>query len=297
MFEPKNLQIPIPEQFNKLRDLEPFSQDMFNRIIEFQEHLHPAWNPERPFAERIRRLPLHALIFSNPDRNPATHSHTVAAFYPMRAEMRQIVQCARQVAEDPVICDVHGRNGFIGSLLGREGAKVIGLTDPADKPNQIPSFYDPECYTPLAADIDTLVRPFDVAFSAWMPSGINRTPAIVRYRPKLIVFVHTDHVDESTGRPQTGTEDAYRKLPSNYQLIAEWSIERPEDLLHEVWPDLTRSIAESRHVKIFADEPYQAIHVTREMEAVDPYDWEKDLDMALTAYEAKQALRAKGMPV
>jgi hypothetical protein len=287
----------IPPQFRKLQNMEQYSEDMFNRIVEFQERLHPAWNPALPFAQRIAGLPLHALVFSNPDRDPAIHAHTVAAFYPLRAEMLQIAHCARQAAERPVVCDIHGRNGFIGSLLAREGVEVIGLADPADKPNQIEDFFDPECYRRLDATLDTLDLPFDVALSAWMPSGVNRTPAIVAHRPKLIVFIHTDHVDTSTGRRQTGTDEAFRDLPGHYRQVAEWSIERPENLLHDIWPDLTPCIAETRHVRIFADEPWHGIHVHREIEAVDPYDWEKDLDMALTAHEAKAALREQGFSV
>lgn len=296
MEPPGGMHVPVPPEFEKLRHMDSFTDDMFNRIVEFQEKDHPAWNPALPFAERIRGLPLHALVFSNPDRNPATHAHTVAAFYPLRAELRQIAACAKQVASDPVVCDVHGRNGFIGSLLAREGVRVIGVRDPADKPNQIESFYDAAVYEPLDFSLDELDRPFDVAFSVWMPSGVNRTPQIVAHRPKLIVFIHTEHTDEA-GRPQTGTYDAYRNLPANYTQIAEWTIDRPQDLLHEVWPDLTPSIGETRIVRIYADEPWQGIHVDRIMESVDPYDWEKDLDMALTALEAKEALRARGFAV
>lgn len=292
-----NQQPNIPKEFEKLRQMEEFTDDMFNRIVEVQERMHAVWDTSKPFDERIRRLPLHALIFSNPDRDPATHAQTIAPFYPMRAELRQIAECAKQVVDQPVVCDVHGRNGFIGSLLGREGVRVIGLRDPADKPNQIESLFDPACYEPSDQTIEILDRPIDVAFSAWMPSGINRTPAIVAREPKLIVFVHTDHVDESTGKQQTGTPGAFTDLPSRYRLIAEWSITRPKDLMHEIWPDLTPSIEETRHVRIFADEPWQGIHVQREMEAVDPYDWEIDLDMVLTALEAKEHLRAQGMPV
>lgn len=284
----------IPLHYRKLEHMEKFSDDMFNRIVEFQEHLSPAWNTSLPFDQRIVGLPLHALVFSNPDRNPLVYAHTVAAFYPLRAEMRQIAYCAQQVAEHPLVCDIHGRNGFIGSLLGREGVRVVGLADSDCKPNQIEEFFDPACYEPSSATLESVDFPFDVAFSAWMPSGINRTPAIVSHRPKLIVFIHTDHVDTTSGRRQTGTDEAYRDLPAHYQLIAEWSIERPENLLHEVWADLTPSIAETRHVRIFADEPWQDIHVHRELEPVDPYDWEKDLDMALTALEARADLRARG---
>lgn len=287
----------LPPEFEKLRRLAGFSEEMFNRIIAFQERLHPAWKPELPFAERIRGLPLHALVFSNPDRDPATHAHTIAPFYPLRAELRQIAQCARQVADDPLVCDVHGRNGFLGSLLAREGVRVLGLADPADKPNQIAEFYDPSCYEPGSETLETLTRPIDVALSAWMPADINRTPAIVAHAPKLIIFIHTDHVDTSTGRRQTGTAEAYTQLPERYRQIAEWTIVRPKDVLHEVWPDLTPSIEEVRHVRIFADEPYRDIHVEREMEAVEPYDWEQDLDLALTALEAKEYLRTRGFTV
>lgn len=287
----------LPPEFERLRQLAGFSEEMFNRIIAFQERLHPAWTPGAPFAERIRELPLHALVFSNPDRDPAKYAHTIAPFYPLRAELRQIAQCARQVADDPLVCDVHGRNGFLGSLLAREGVRVLGLADPADKPNQIAEFHDPSCYEASTDTLETLTRPIDVAFSAWMPAGINRTPAIAAHAPKLIVFIHTDHVDASSGLRQTGTAEAYTQLPARYRQIAEWSITRPKDLLHGVWPDLTPSIEETRHVRIFADEPYRGIHVEREMEAVDPYDWERELDLALTALEAKEYLRTRGFTV
>ncbi len=287
----------IPPHFEKLRDMEAFSDAMFNRIVAFQERLHPAWDSARPFAERIADLPLHALVFSNPDRDPATHAHTIAPFYPLREELRQIAHCARQVAEQPVVCDFHSRNGFLGSLLGREGVSVIGIHDPADKPNQIPDFYDEAVFTRSAADYQNVDFAFDVAFSAWMPAGLNRTPDIVQYRPKLIVFFHTDHVDESTGRPQTGTMDAFRELPAHYRLVAAWSLTRPRDLFHEIWPDLTPSIEETRHVKIYADEPYHGIDVGAELPAVEPYDWEQELDMTLTALEAKAYMRDKGFPV
>jgi hypothetical protein len=290
------MHVPIPPEFEKLRDMDAFSDDMFNRLIAFQEKEHPAWNTARPFAERIRGLPLHALIFSNPDRNPATHAHTIAPFYPLRAELRQIAACARQVANDPLVCDVHARNGFLGSLLAREGVRVIGVRDPEDKPNQIESFFDADVYQPLSISLDALDRPFDVALSAWMPAGINRTPQIIAHKPKLIVFIHTDHTSDA-GAPQTGTYDAYRDLPANYTQIAEWTIDRPQNLLHDVWPDLTPSINETRVVKIYADTPWRNIHVASEVESVDPYDWEKDLDMALTALEAKESLRARGFAV
>ncbi len=287
----------IPPHFEKLRAMEAFSDEMFNRIVAFQEHEHPAWDSTQPFEKRIEKLPLHALVFSNPDRDPQVNAHTVAPFYPLREEMAQLAHCARQVADAPVVCDFHSRNGFLGSLLGREGVKVIGLRDPADKPNQIADFFDSAVFERSELDFQQVDFPFDVALSIWMPAGVNRTPDIVRQRPKLIVFIHTDHVDESSGQPQTGTPEAFRELPSHYHLIAQWSITRPQDLFHEVWPELTPSLEETRHVRIYADEPYRHIDVGANLDKADPYVWENELDMALTAIEAKRHLRERGFPV
>lgn len=291
----------LPEEFEKLRGMESFTYGLFNRIVEFQEKDHPAWKTDLPFAERIADMPLHALVFSNPDRDPARFAHTVAAFYPLRDEFRRIAGIIKQVSDDPLVCDIHGRNGFIGSLLGREGLRVIALRDEADKPNQIHPFNDPECCELRDVTIDQVDFPFDVAFSAWMPAGQNRTPAIVARRPKLIVFIHTDHKDEVNDLQQTGTPEAFRDLPDHYKLIAEWSIMRPKDVLHEAWPDLTPSIEETRHVRIYADTPYQDIDVIGDSDAQLPlaecYPWEADLEMALTVFNAKRYLRKRGHQV
>lgn len=48
-----------------------------------------------------------------------------------------------------------------------------------------------------------------------------------------------------------------------------------------------------RHVHIFTNEPWQGIHVDSEVMSAQPYDWERDLDMALTALGAKESLRAR----
>lgn len=293
---------PIPEEFEKLRHMEAFSEAMFKRIISIQEKSHPAWNATLPFVERIQEIPLHALIFSNPDRDPAEFAVTIAPFYPLRGEMQQIAHCARQVAERPTVCDLHAGNGFVGSLLAQEGVNVIGLRDPKTKPNQIPDFYDIDKYTmkevPLKGLVpETIDFKFDVAFSAWMPGGQNLTPEILKHKPKLIVFIHTDHSDEKNEVPQTGTPEAFVGLPENYALIAEWSITRPKDCLHEVWEELTASIEEVRHVKIYADTPWHDIDIESGLEPAEPYDWEKELDMVLTGLSAKEHLRSQGFPV
>ena len=282
------------EKFEKLRAMEYFTDEMFNRIFAFQQKLHPAWDATLPFDERIKGLPLHYLVFSNPDRDPKVSGPTVAPYYPLRGEIRTIAYYIRQVAENPVICDLHAGNGFIGSLLAREGFKIIGLRDPKAKPNQIADFYDASCYEMRTMALREVTFPFDVAFSSWMPSGVNMTPEIIKHEPKLIVYVHTDHVDKSTGVPQTGTPEAFTNLPARYRLIEEWSLERPENMFHSIWPDLSPSIEETRHVKIYADEPYHDLKHWTSMEAGHGYDWEGDLEMILLALEAKSELQARG---
>lgn len=284
------------DKFEKLRDMEAFTEDMFNRIFEFQQKLHPAWNAELPFGERIKNLPLHNLVFSNPDRDPVQFGPTITTYYPLRAEMQKIAAYARAIAPTAHVCDLHGGNGFIGSLLAREGVQVTGMRDPAAKPHQIAEFHDPAGYRIRSGKISDIDFSFDVAFSSWMPAGVNLTPEIVRHAPKLIVYIHTDHVNAETGMAQTGTPEAYTGLPARYKLIDQWSVTRPADMFYEVWPDLSRCIEETRRVKIYADEPWHDLApVTPPDTAV--YDWEKELEIIQLALEAKSILRARGHQV
>ena len=287
----------MPEKFSKLRDMETFTDDLMNRLFAFQQKQHPAWDPSQPFAERIKGLSLHNLIFSNPDRDPKLLGPTIAHYYPLREENRALVYYAKHVAEKPVVLDVHARNGFVGSLLAREGVKVIGLRDPDEKPNQIADFYDPDCYEIRQGTLADVDFPIDVAFSSWMPSGKNFTPDIVRLKPKLIIYVYTEHENEHSKLWQTGCEEAFNDLPDTYRIIDEWSINRPENLLQEAWPDLSPSIEETRHVRIFADASVKDIPQYAPEQMATPYDWEADLEMALLTIEAKQHLRSRGIAV
>ena len=89
----------MQNKFEKLREMEAFTVDMFNNIVEFQEKQHPAWNEDAPFEDRIKNLPLHALIFSNPDRDPAKLAPTITHWYPLHTEIQTIARYMRQVAE------------------------------------------------------------------------------------------------------------------------------------------------------------------------------------------------------
>lgn len=282
-------------RFAPLREMESFTDDMFNRILSFQEKNHPAWDEEASFADRIKGLPLHNLIFSCPDRDPEEYGPTVAHYYPIREELRVIAHCAKQVAKDPVVVDMHPGNGFVGSLLAHEGVSVVGVRDAKQKPNQIKNFYDRNFYSMREMAISDIDFEVDVAFSSWMPGGVNCTPDIVKHKPKLIIFIFTQHADEE-GHYQTGVPEAFNALPENYKLIAEWDVARPKDLMYEVWPDLTPSPEETRYTRVFADEAYAEIDVAG-IQPGTPYDWEQELDMALLAYEGKEALRQQGYDV
>ncbi len=292
----------FPARFEALRRMGPFTEAMFNRIIAFQERQHPAWDPARPFEERIRGLPLHYLVFSHPERDPARFGPTVAPYFPLREELARIADYARQAAgerpEGPLALDCHAGNGFVGSLLAREGVRVLGLRDPAAKPNQIRDFYDPERYELQERSLEEAVAagdlpPVDLAFSSWMPAGRNLTPQILALAPKLVVFVHTDHVHPETGQPQTGTPEAFRELPG-YRLEHAWTVTRPKDLFHAIWPDLTPCIEEVRQVKVYAREDLPGLRIPDAPPAVEPYDWEEELAMALLAHEARAWLEGRG---
>ncbi len=281
--------------FEALRNMDKFTEDMFNRIIAFQEKEHPAWIVELPFSERIKDLPLHYLVFSNGDRDPKRHAHTVAPYFPLQWEMARLANYIRQLGERAVVYDLHSGNGFIGSLLAREGVQVIGLRDPAAKPNQIEDFCDAAVYRRQEGNIASLAASIDVAFSSWMPANRNDTPDILRHSPKLIIYIYTDHIDPGTGLRQTGTADAF-DLSRPYELIDTWSITRRENLFREIWPDLTGNIEETRQVKVYAREDCRYLQKIA-APSPTPYDWENELDMILLAHQAKELIKARGFPV
>ncbi|MDH5229409.1 MAG: hypothetical protein OEY38_05070 [Gammaproteobacteria bacterium] len=282
--------------FEILRDMEQFTQEMFNNIIDFQEKKHPAWNVELNFAERIARLPLHYLVFSNADRDPEKFGPTVAHFYPLRQEMRTIAAYAKQVQAQAKVIDAHARNGFIGSLLANEGLRITGIRAPEEKPNQISSFYDSSVYeftdTPLEQQQD-----IDLLLATWTPEGMDLSDSILNVQPKLVVFIFTHHRSEDTQLRQTGIDDGFgEKLSSAYHLVDEWEVTRYADLFHGVWPDLTPNIEETRTVRIFARDDVKNL-VQPSIDNNDKYFWEHELLMAETAHEAKKQVMARGMPL
>ena len=291
----------IEKEFEALRHMESFTEDMFNRIIAFQEKQHPAWNQTLSFDERIKGLPLHYLIFSNADRDPAKFAPTVANYYPTRHEMQRLAFLIKQTTNHPQVCDLFCGNGFVGSLLARELATpdhqkpVTGLRSHTQKPNQIESFFDADHYQ--FSDTNVEACECDVVFASWIPAETNPTPIIVARHPKLIIYVYTEHKHPDTGKRQSGTKQMFDNLDESYQLIDQWSVVRPENLFHEIWPDLTPSIEEIRHTRIYADRRLREIKLPDTLPEAPPYDWEKELSMAQLALKAKQEIQARGFVV
>ena len=284
----------LADRFAPLKNIESFTNEMFNRIIAFQEKEHAAWNSELDFTARIKGLPLHNLIFSNPDRDPMQYGPTIAPYYPLREEMVKLAAYITQVASQPLIYDWYPGNGFLGSLLAREGVSVKGVSNNNFKDNQIAQFYDASCYDFI--DSQQLQSPCDAVFASWIPPQHNPTPDILTLQPKLIIYVYTEHVDPNSGQRQTGTDDMFDALQNSYHLLDSWSITRPKDLLHEVWPDMTPSIEETRITRVYAVNDLPLQKLTLQTQAT-PYDWEAELQMALLALEAKQELRSRGIRV
>ena len=284
----------LADRFAPLKQMEDFTNEMFNRIIAFQEKEHAAWNPELDYSKRIEGLPLHNLIFSNPDRDPATFGPTVAPYYPLREEMLKIAAYAKQVSALPKGVDWYPGNGFIGSLLAREGIQLNGIKSNVTKQNQISSFCDNNCYR-FIDDAD-LKSSYDLVFASWIPSLENPTSSILELSPKLITYVYTEHLDQSSGKRQTGTDNMFDGLDSNYKLLDTWTVNRPKDVLHEIWPDMTPSIEETRITKVYLRNDCKADKI-HSIDGQEVYDWEKELNMALLALEAKQDLRARGISV
>ena len=130
-----------------------------------------------------------------------------------------------------------------------------------------------------------------------MPSGLDITEEIAKINPKLVVYIFTKHTSQENGEPQTGTASSFGEhLPSSYKLIDEWAVTRQKDLLHEIWPDLTGNLEETRFVRIYANSGYHDLQIDDADIEVKGYDWENDLLMAETALEAKNKMQQQGFP-
>jgi len=283
-------------RFSPLKDMQQFTENMFNHIIDFQEKKQLAWDESAPFPQRLENLPLHYFIFSNYDRDPATQGPTLAHYYPLKKEMHKLahyLHCAGCIE----VIDYYPGNGLLGSLLAREARlPAKGLAFNNKKPSQIENFYDSNCYQMFPQA--TTIAPGDKSayFVSWTPSGSNPVAELLAQKARLIIFVGSNHVNPQTGERQVGVDNMFDGLQDSYQLWDSWEIVRAENLLHKIWPDMTPNIEERRQVHVFANNQIAAnkqdyVDLEQNQQAANVYCWESELQMAELAAEAMESLK------
>ncbi len=204
-------------QLNKIKE----------NIISFQIKIHPAWNENNSFLERIRELPLYFLEFNHNSRIDEVHSVTVTHYVPHRIELITLSKIINSIGNNVHVCDIGCGNGFIGSLLGREGVSIFGIDDHSYKQPQISRFIDKQHYSITEKTLDSEDVQFDVAFCGWMSPYTNLTPSILLKEPKLIIHIYSPD-RQKDGSLITGTTEAYQ-CPDNYSRLIEWSSVLPEN--------------------------------------------------------------------
>ena len=283
-------------RFLPLKDMQRFTEDMFNRIIDFQEKKHLAWDVNAAFAERIDNLPLHYFIFSNYDRDPDKQGPTLTHYYPLKVEMHKLAHYLRCAGCHEVI-DYYPGNGLLGSLLAKAAQlTAIGLEFNNQKASQIAQFYDSACYQMRHASDQFTANDTQGYFVSWTPSGSNPVPDLLSKKARLIIFVGTEHSNPETGQRQVGVDNMFDALAEDYRLWDSWEVIRPENLLHKIWPDMTPNIEEIRQVRVYARNdlaPAKSADADEEAFAQqDPgYFWESELRMAELATQAMNSLQ------
>jgi hypothetical protein len=246
---------------------------MFRNIDLFRAKKHPAWDPNEQFSRRIKNLPLYFLEYHHHTRNLKTESVTVTHYVPSRAEMMALAKIIQSYGNNLRVCDVGCGNGFIGSLLAREGVQVFGVDDNSFKQPQIPNFFDKDCYSKIIASIEDPSIILDVAFCSWMSPGTNLATAIAAKNPRLIIHLFSPD-RQSDGSPTTGTTTAYN-CPDNYHLLTSWSTLLPKDYFLQIGAP-SGNPKTIRKVRIYAhNELEKECHVTP-LGFSKLYDWDKE---------------------
>lgn len=233
---------------------------MVQRVADFQRHQHAIWNSALSFDERVRDLPLYALEFNNFDRDSSKHGPTVAHYAPSRQEMIALSQIISENVEAKLqVLDVGCGNGFIGSLLAREGIPVIGIDNLSWALPQIHHLFDEQVYeSRIPVSLEEYGDDFNVAFCSWMIPNANLTKQIVAKQPELIIHTYSAHTqpDES---PQTGCEEAYR-CPKDYWVLGAWATQTPANFFADVEPRFSRKSATIRITEIWC---HRDIHTAK----------------------------------
>src|SRR5688572_15954862 len=97
--------------------------DVIRNSKAFLEGKHPACDRSLPFAERIASLPLFAFDCIPAVRYTGGRQRVTAISWhtPMGSEMAAIGRLVKQLGPEPTLLDVGCANGFLSTLLAREG--------------------------------------------------------------------------------------------------------------------------------------------------------------------------------
>ena len=251
---------------------------MLGNILRFQSYDHPAWDQQASFGTRIKDLPLYFLEFNHTGKDKDTQSVTVTHYAPRRAEMMALAHLIRSCGDNLQVCDIGCGNGFLGSLLAREGVKVFGIDDRSYKQPQIPNFFDSECYRVIETSLADLDIPFDVALCAWIEPNANLTPLIVDTKPALIIHILSPD-RQTDGTPTTGTQSAYTR-PEDYYPVAAWRTELPQDyflpLTRIVSANLESNSRKTGSVFIYARRDIRPLTFVSPRSFSDWYDWDHE---------------------
>jgi SAM-dependent methyltransferase len=242
----------------------------------FQAHRHTAWDESVSFGDRISDLPLYALEFNNPDRDGDRQGPTVAHYSPARREIVALAKLCRALGQNVAVLDVGCGNGFIGSLLAREGVRVIGIDDDSWKPPQIATFFDADTYERRApCSLGQFAEPFDVALCSWMVPGTNLTRAILTRRPSLVIHVYSSDRHED-GSITTGSAEAY-DCPPDYAPIGRWTVVTPHNFFAKLgFP--TGTPRKTRLVEAWRRQDVQDLELKPPELLSEEYSWQIERD-------------------
>lgn len=250
-------------------------ETIYQNIIQFDKKNHPAWNKNLEFSLRIQNLPLYFLIFNHCSRDSKTQSVTISHYVPCRNEMIALSRIIKEYSNNFIVCDIGCGNGFLGSLLAREGLNVFGIDDRSYKQPQNKTFYDKKCYNIINTSLFELSVPFDVAFCSWMQPNINLTPKILNKNPKILIHIFSPDI-RNNGTPTTGTNIAY-ECPRNYLLLCEWKSDIPKNYFSPIKTkniDLCNNVFMRNRVRIYVHKDLDLIPNVSPQDFEENYDWD-----------------------
>jgi len=251
---------------------------ILNNIIQFEQKAHPAWNPKESFSTRIQQLPLYFLEVNHHSKDKRTQSVTVTHYVPCRAEMKALAEIISSCGKDLRVCDIGCGNGFLGSLLAREGVEIFGIDNRSYNQSQISSFHDENCYIVIETALENPEITFDIGFCSWMTPNANLTPEILSKNPLMIIHVFSPH-RQSNGTPTTGKREAYIR-PRHFKYLVGWRTVLPRDYFRPIGKKLNLNLAGNletiKAVIVYIHEELGLIQAPTPLDFQASYDWDEE---------------------